>query len=328
VIDRRAFITLTGGAVFAVPFGGEAQPGAKVSRIGYLGPSALALERHLLEAFQQRLRELGYTEGRNLEILYRWADGHDDRLPALAAELVRLNPDVMVTSGTPGALAAMTATKSIPIVMATSGDPVRTGIVASLAKPGGNVTGFTTLGPEFEPKRLELLKQAIRTLSRVAVLWNPANPVLPLYYEQTQAAAAALHVALQSVEVRTVDDFGHAFVAIGGARPHALMVLADRFLVAHRARILEFARAKRLPGMYPYREYVDAGGLMSYAPNNVELFRGTATYVDKILRGARPGELPLQQPTKFELVINLKTARTLGLTIPPSVLGRADQVIE
>src|SRR5262249_16782457 len=269
-------------------------------RIGYLGPSTPALEHHLMDAFQQRLHDLGHTEGQNFVIVYRWADGHDDRLPALAAELVRLNPDVIVTSGTPGPLAAMEATKPVPIVMATSGDPVRTGLVASLARPGGNVTGFTTLGPESEGKRLELLKQAVPGLSRLAVVWNPANPVLAFYIEQTTAAAKALHAALEPVvEVRPVDDFYRAFATLPRVRPPALLVLADRLLLAYRAQIVEFAKAKRLPGMYPYTEYVNAGGLMSYAPSNIELFRGAANYVDKILKGAKPGGLPLQQPTTF-----------------------------
>jgi putative ABC transport system substrate-binding protein len=236
---------------------------------------------------------------------------------------------VIVTSGTPGALAAMKATKTIPIVMATSGDPVRAWIVASLAKPGGNVTGFTTLGPEFEGKRLELLKEAVPGLSRVAILWNPSNPVLTFYFEQAQIAAGALNVALRPVvEVRRVEDFERAFATIAAARPQALVVIADRLLLAHRARIVEFAMARRLPAMYPYREYVDAGGLMAYAPSNAELFRGTATYVDKILSGAKPGDLPLQQPTTFELTLNLKSAKALSLAIPSSLLMRADHVVE
>ena len=243
--------------------------------------------------------------------------------------MVSLKADVIVTTGTPGTLAAKQATKTIPIVMASSGDPVRSGLVASLARPGGNVTGFTVLGPELEGKRLELLKQAVPKLSRAAVLWNPANPAIPFYYEETQVAARALRVTLQAVvEVRRVTDFENAFSTIARARPDALMVLADRLLLAHRRRIVDFAAARRLPGMYPYREYVDAGGLMSYAPSNIELFRGAAIYVDKILKGAKPSELPVQEPTKFELVINLKTAKALGLRIPNSVLIRADEVIQ
>jgi ABC-type uncharacterized transport system substrate-binding protein len=315
--------------LFVLPLVGWAQQTAKFARIGYLGPSTPALERRPMDAFKQRLRDLGYEEGRNLVIEYRWAEGHDDRLPGLAAELVRLNPDVIVTSGTPGAIAATEATKKIPIVMATSGDPVQIGLVASLAKPGGNVTGFTTLGPESQGKRLEFLKEAVPGLSRVAVLWNSSNPALVLYYEQLQVAAESLHVALGPVvEVRRGEDFERAFALIAQAPAEALIVISDRFLLANRKRIVEFATAKRLPGMYPYREYVEAGGLMSYAPSNTQLFRGAAGYVDKILRGAKPGELPLQQASTFELVVNLQTSKSLGLRMPPSLLMRADHFIE
>jgi ABC-type uncharacterized transport system substrate-binding protein len=273
-------LTSLAGAL-AAPLAAEAQSGVRMSRIAYLGPSTPGIERRLLDAFQQRLRALGYIEGRTLVIEYRWAEGHDDRLPALAAELVHLNPDVIVTSGTPGALAAMKATKTIPIVMAASGDPVRTGIVASLARPGGNITGFTTLGPEAEGKRLEFLKEALPGLSRIAVLVNPANPVFAFYLEQTKVAARALLVAVDPVvEVRRVSDFEQAFAVIAGARPQALVVIADRLLLAHHTQIMEFTKARRLPGMYPYTEYVEAGGLMSYAPSNIELFRGAAIYVD------------------------------------------------
>jgi putative ABC transport system substrate-binding protein len=213
--------------------------------------------------------------------------------------------------------------------MASSVDPVRSGIVASLARPGGNVTGFTILGPELEGKRMELLKRAVPRLSRVAVLWNPANPGIAFNLEAIEAAARALHVTVGPVvEVRRVEEMENAFSTIANARPDALAVLADRSLQAHRRRIVEFAVARRLPGMYPYGEYVDAGGLMSYAPSNTELFRGAATYVDKILKGAKPGNLPVQEPTKFELVINLKTAKALGLTIPQSLLLQADRVIQ
>jgi putative tryptophan/tyrosine transport system substrate-binding protein len=249
--------------------------------------------------------------------------------PKLATELVRLNPDVIVTTGTPGAIAAMQATKTIPIIMASSADPVGAGLVSSLARPEGNVTGFTILGPELEGKRLELLKQVILGLSRLAVLWNPSNPAIVSYFKTVTDASRDLRISLDPVvEVRRSDELDNAFTAIASARPHALVVIADRFLLAHRKQIVEFAAEKRLPTMYPYREYVDAGGLMSYAPSNIELFRGAATYVDKILKGAKPGDLPIQEPTKFELVINLKTAKSLSLNVPPSVLARANEVIE
>ena len=327
-MDRRRFLlTSLGGAVLSQR-AAEAQSPPKASRIGYLGPSAPAVEQYLLDAFRQGLRDLGYADGR-LSIDVRWAEGDDRRLPELAAELVRLNPDVIVTSGTPGAIAAKNATKTIPIVMATSGDPVRSGLVASLAKPGGNITGFTTLGPEAEGKRLEFLKQAVPSLSRLAVLWNPSNPVLRFYVEQTEVAAKTLNVTVGPiVEVRRLDDFERAFVTIGEARPDALVVIADRFLFAHHIRIIEFTKRRHLAGMFPYTEYVQAGGLMSYAPSNIAMFRGAAVYVDKILKGAPAGGLPVQQPTKFELVINRRTAKVLGLSIPQPLLARADQVID
>jgi putative tryptophan/tyrosine transport system substrate-binding protein len=325
---RRDFITLLGGAAAAWPLAARAQQTGKMSRIGYLGISSPSLEPHYVEAFRQKLRDLGHVDGENISIEYRWAEGQDDRLPNLATELVRLKPDIIVTTGTPGALAAMQATKTIPIVMASAGDPVGAGLVASLARPGGNVTGFTILGPELEGKRLELLKQAVPELSRVAVLWNPSNPAIVPYFNTIETAGRALQISLEPVaEVRRADELDNAFFAIASARPHALVVLPDRFLLAHRKRIVEFAAAKRLPGMYPFREYVDAGGFMSYAPSNIELFRGAATYVDKILKGAKPGDLPVQEPTKFELVINLKTAKQISVTIPANMLLRADKVI-
>ena len=325
---RREFITLLGGAA-VWPLAARAQQMGKVPRIGYLGSSSPSLEPHFVEAFRQKLRELGHIEGENIAIEYRWAEGQDRRLPELATELVRLQPNVIVTAGTPGALAAMQATKTIPIVMASSGDPVGAGLVASLARPGGHVTGFTIVGPQIEGKRLDLLKEAVPELSRVAVLWNPSNPALVSYFDTIENAGRTLRISLDPVaEVRRANELDNAFFAIASARPRALLVVADRFLLAHRKRIVEFAAAKRLPGMYPYREYVEAGGLMSYAPSNIELFRGAATYVDKILKGAKPGDLPVQEPTKLELIVNLKTSKAIGLTVPESFLLRADELIE
>jgi ABC-type uncharacterized transport system substrate-binding protein len=298
-------------------------------QIGYLGVSSPSLEPHYVEAFREKLRDLGHVEGKNVAIEYRWAEGQDDRLPNLASELVHLSPDVIVTTGTPGAVAAMQATKTIPIVMASSADPVGSGLVASLARPGGNVTGFTILGPELEGKRLEILKQAVPGLSRLAVLWNPSNPGIVSYFETVKNAGRALQISLDPVvEVRRSEELDNAFIAIARSRPHAFTVIADRFLLSHRKQIVEFAAVKRLPSMYPYREYVDAGGLMSYAPSNIELFRGTAIYVDRILKGAKPGDLPIQEPTKFELVINLKTAKALGLDVPLHLQQLANDVIE
>jgi putative ABC transport system substrate-binding protein len=329
-MTRREFIALLGGATVAWPPVARAQQTGKVSRIGYLATSSPSLERHLVDAFRQKLHELGHVEGENIAVEYRWAEGQDDRLPSLAVELVRLKPDVIVTSGTPGTLAAKQATSTIPIVFASSGNPIQGGLVASYARPGGNVTGFTILGPDLEGKRLELLKETVSGLSRVAVLWNPSNPGLTAgYYQQMRAAATALGLTVQvAAEIRRVDDFKDAFSTIANARPHAMMVLADRELLAHRMQIVNFATTSRLPGMYPYREFVSAGGLMSYAPSNIDLFRRTAIYVDKILRGAKPADLPVQEPTTFELVINLKAAKAIGLDLSPILLARADEVIE
>ena len=242
--------------------------------------------------------------------------------------MVRLKPDVIVTTGTPGTLAAKQATSTIPIIFASSGNPVNARLVASYARPGGNATGFTFTGPELEGKRLQILKEVVPGLSRVAVLWNPASMGVE-FYRQTQVAATALSVTLQPVvEVRRMDDFELAFTTIGGAHAHALIVLADRLLLSHRKEIVAFAANRRLPGIYPYREYVEAGGLLSYAPSNIDRFRRAAVYVDKILKGAKPVDLPVEEPTKFELVINNKTAKELGLTVPPTLLARADEVIE
>jgi putative ABC transport system substrate-binding protein len=325
---RRDFITLFGSAAVVWPLTARAQQSGKVSRIGYLGTSSPSLEGHVLDAFRQKLRELGHVEGENIAIEYRWAEGQDDRLPELAAELVRLKPDVIVTTGTPGTLAAKQATSTIPIVFASSGNPVNAGLVASYARPGGNVTGFSFTGPELEGKRLQILKEVVPGLSRVGVLWNPAGMGLE-FYRQTEVAATALSITLQPVvEARRMDDFEQAFATIGGARAQALIVLADRLLLSSRRQIVAFAASRRLPAMYPYREYVDAGGLLSYAPSNIDRFRRTAVYVDKILRGAKPTDLPVEAPTNFELIINNKTAKELGLTVPATLLARADEVIE
>jgi len=327
-LRRREFIRLVGGAA-AWPLAARAQSDRKVVRIGFLGPSSAPLERHLVDAFRQKLHELGYVDGQNMSIEYRWAEGRDEQLPRLAAELTRVKPDVIVTAGTPGTLAAKDATKTIPVVFASSGNPVNAGIVASYARPGGNVTGFTILGPELEGKRVQLLTEAVPAAARIAVLWNSANPGVFDFYHQSRAAAAALKLTLRpTAEVRRTDDFDKAFSTIAGAQVHALLVVADRFLLAHRAQIVDFAATYRLPAMYPYRGYVDVGGLMSYAPNDSDQYRRAAVYVDKILRGAKPADLPIEEPTKFELVINLKTAKALGLELPPTLLATADEVIE
>jgi putative ABC transport system substrate-binding protein len=327
VINRRTFVRAAAFAAFTPAL--WAQGVVRVSRVGYLGTSSPALDRHLIAAILQELRNLGYTEGQNLVMVYQWAEGHDERLLVLAAELVQVGPNVIVTSGTPGTIAAMQATKTIPIVMTSSSDPVTVGLVASLARPGGNVTGLSIEAPELEGKRLELIQQLLPALSRLGVLWNPANPATKPIFEQTRAIAARLRVTLEPiVEVGRLEELDSGLETIGRQRPGALIVLPDRTLLAYRERIVSFVAKQRMPAMYSYREYVEAGGLVSYAPSNLAQFRGAALYVDRIINGAKPADLPVQQPTRFELVINLKTAKTLGLTIPQSLLLRADEVLQ
>ncbi len=316
-------------SVLLAPLAADAQQPGKVFQIGYLGNSTPSLESALVEGFRRGLHEHGYVEGQNIILHYRWAEGRIEPLSSLAAELVQLKVDVIVTSGTPAGLAAKRATTTIPIVVADVGDAIGAGLVLSLARPGGNVTGLSGLTPELEGKRLELLKETVPQLSRIAVLMNPANPFTPLAWKETQTAARALRITLQPAEVRVVDDFERVFAAIRKAKPDAMVVIADRpFLISHRARIVSFAAQQRLPTIYSFREFVEEGGLIVYGPSFVEMFRRAATYVDKILKGAKPADLPVEQPTKFELVINLKTAKALGLTIPQSVLIRADEVIQ
>ena len=315
-------------AILLAPVVADAQPSARVPRIGYLGNSSPSLEPDLVEAFQQGLRNLGYVEGQTIVIEYRWAEGGYDRFPDLVADLIRLKVEVIVTAGTPGTLAAKQATKTIPIVMAVAGDAVGAGLVASLARPGGNVTGLTTMVQDLEEKRLELLKGVVPGLSRVGALWNSVNPLSPIIFKQTQIAAQALGLTVQTLDVRGVEEFEDAFAIIARERPDALIMLADRFLLTHRKRIVEFIAKHRLPTMYPYREFVIEGGLMSYSPSYTDSFRRAATFVDKILKGTKPADLPVEQPMKFELVINLKTAKALGITIPPIILFQADEVIQ
>jgi ABC-type uncharacterized transport system substrate-binding protein len=329
-VHRRAFLTALGGSVLAAPLAAEAQPAAKVARIGYLGPN-LAASPHLPEAFRHGLRDLGYVEGRTVVIEYRDAEGKFERLPALAAELVALKVDIIVAGGTPAALAAKQATRTLPIVFAGPGDPVTSGLVTSLARPGGNVTGLSSFAPELVGKCLEQLKQAVPGVSRVAALWQPGGlgertdkDVL----KEAEAAARALGVRLQFVEARGPENFDRAFSDMTRARSRALTVLPSNMFITERRRLVDLAAKNRLPAVYGLREFVDAGGLMSYGANPADSFRRAATYVDKILKGAKPADLPVEQPTKFELVINLKTANALGLTIPPSLLVRADEVIQ
>ena len=329
-MNRRTFIGSIAGGLLVAPLAAKAQQAAKVPRIGYLSIN-LAGGTHMTEGFRQGLRDLGYVEGRNVLIEFRDAEGKLERLPALAAELVALKVNVVVVGGTVAALAAKQATQTIPIVFVSAVDPVTDGLVASLARPAGNVTGLATLAPELVGKRLEQLKQVVPGVSQVAVLWQPGalgERTEKDLRKEVEVAAQALGVRLQFVEVRGPDDFDRAFSDMTRLRAGALTVLGSSMLINERRRVVDLAAKNRLPAVYGLREYVDAGGLMSYGPNNVDLFRGAAAYVDKILKGAKPGDLSVEHPTKFELVINLKTAKALGLTIPQSVLARADEVIQ
>ena len=330
-MDRRVFVAGTLGFI-AAPLAAGAQPAAKVYRIGYLSiGSASATYTRPLEAFRQRLRELGWDEGRNLVIEYRYAEGHADRLAALAEELVRLKVDVIVASPTPSAMAAKEATRAIPIVGMSLTEPVSVGLVPNLARPGGNVTGLTYgVDTEIFGKQLQLLKEVVPSVRRVAVLTHPASggPSYSLRMESVKSAARSLGLPLQILEVREPGDFDAAFAAMVKERAGALLLSGDAMFFIHRARLADLARKNRLPSMSTQWQWVDAGGLVSYAPSFPEQWSRAATYVDKILRGAKPADLPIEQPTKFELVINLKTAKALGLTIPPAVLARADEVIQ
>jgi putative tryptophan/tyrosine transport system substrate-binding protein len=316
--------TLTLLSILLVPLGAVAQEPGKVARIGMLAPSP---SDPFVHAFRQGLRELGYVEGRNVTVEYRWTEGRSEQLPSLAADLVRLKVDVIVASSQ-GAVAAKQATSDIPIVMPIITDPVRLGLVASLARPGGNVTGFATQNDELPGKWIELVKEAVPKVTRVAVLVHPAYDG-GVQLRASEAAARSLGVRLQGLSVEHPDDFAAAFAAIRKNPPEALIVSSSPLFYAHRARLVEFAAMQRLPTMYHQSEFVvAAGGLMSYGPDFRDLFRRSATYVDKILKGAKPGELPVQQPTKFELVVNRRTATALGLILPHSLLLRADRVVE
>jgi putative tryptophan/tyrosine transport system substrate-binding protein len=325
----KKVVCLALGAMFlGVSFPAQAQQPKKVPRIGFLGGASASFYAARTNAFRQGLNELGYTEGKNIIIEYRYAEGKFDRLPDLAAELVGLKLDVIVAAPTPSVLAAKKASATTPIVFASVVDPVASGLVASLARPGGNITGLTILGPELSGKRLELLKEVLPNVTRVAALWNSANPAQELVWKEMQAAAQELRLQLQSLEVRSANDFDIAFKAALRERAQALIPSGEPLINTQLKRIVEFAAKNRLPAMYAGPEVVDAGGLMSYAPNYTDQYRRAAVYVDKILKGAKPADLPVEQPTKFEFVINLKTAKQIGLTIPPNVLARADRVIK
>ena len=325
-MDRRTFIGATGAALAATPFAARAQQSGTVRRIGVLSPFVPSDAAPWHEAFRQGLRELGWIEGKNIHIEYRYAEGPAD-LPVLAAELVRLNVDVIVTSAT-GTLPAKDATRTIPIVMASNADPVVMGMVGSLARPGGNVTGLSQISSELSGKRLELLKQIVPNLSRVAVMWNPGGRGSTVSWQEMQLPARSLGLELHPLETRTRSDFDRAFADASRAHVGALAIMPSPLFAGNLKRIADLAIKSRLPAIFNLREFVDSGGLLAYGPNRTDEFRRAATYVDKILKGAKPADLPVEQPTKFELVINLKTARALGLTVPQSVLLRADEVIQ
>jgi putative ABC transport system substrate-binding protein len=326
-MDRRAFLAGTGAVLLAAPRAAGAQQPGKLPTIGYLGANTPSAESQRIAAFVQRLRELGWIEGRTIAIEVRWAEGRNERFAEIAAEFVRLKVDVIVTAGTAAVVAAKQATSVIPIVFAVAGDPVGTGLVASLARPGGNVTGLSLQAPDIAGKRLELLREVVPGLRRLAILANVGSPLAVLEIREVQATARTLGFEVATSEIRRADDIAPAFDALKG-RGDALYVVADPLVTTNRIRISALALGARLPTMHGQRENVEVGGLMSYGASYPGLHRRAADYVDRILKGAKPADLPVEQPTKFEFVINLKTAKALGLTIPPSLQGRADEIIQ
>ena len=314
-------------AILMAPLAAEAQQQGKVPRIGILTPASEA-STPLWEAFRQGLRELGYVEGKNIVLEYRFAAGQNERLPALAAELVRLKVDLLVTDGTLAARVAKDATGTIPIVMASSAAPIEAGVVASLARPGGNVTGLSVMAPELGRKRLEILKEVLPHVSRIAVLWAAGNITQPSQLREIEATARVLSLQLHPQQVHNPDELDGAFATMTREGAEACITLADAVLWNHRTRVVELAAQHRLPAMFPEREFADAGGLIAYGPSVPDGFRRAAVYVDRILKGTKPADLPVEQPSKFELLINLKTAKALGLTIPPAILFQADKVLQ
>jgi putative ABC transport system substrate-binding protein len=328
VNPRRSFLVVLGAAAFATPRSLFAQPQpARNTRIGVLNAESASTSASRLEALRASLRELGYVEGRNVVMEYRYAEGKYDRLPALAAELVRSRVDVIVTSGTPATRAAKDATATIPIVMAASGDAVATGLVSSLARPGGNVTGSAFLSPELSAKRLELLKEALPRVKQVAFFSNPGNPVTAANVKVMETTAASFKVGMRRVDVRDPAELDRIFAGMGESRVDALVIGQDSLLTTNFRAIADLASKHRLPAIGP-REFAEAGGLFGYGHDNFQLWRRAAIYVDKIVKGAKPADLPIQQPTSFELIINMKTARALGISVPNSIVQRADKVIE
>jgi putative ABC transport system substrate-binding protein len=331
MIHRREFITLVGGAAAGWPLAARAQQAHELithPRIGFLGAESASTNQHFLEAFRQGLREHGYVDGQNITLVERWAEGRSERFPELIGEMFGLKVNVILVMSVPGALAAKSGTNTIPIVFIAS-DPLDAGLVPSLARPGGNLTGFSlSLGDEFSSKWLELLKEAVPNASRVAILWNPVNPVSAHYLTVLRSASEKLGILIQPQAITDPDQFKGAFATMVAERAQALVVVVDPLTVRYRELIAELATKNRLPAMYGFREFVEVGGLIAYGVNVPYLCRRAANYVDKIIKGANPGDLPVEQPTAFELVINLKTAKVLGLDIPPTFLARADEVIE
>jgi ABC-type uncharacterized transport system substrate-binding protein len=327
-MDRRTFLAGAGTVLLAVPLASEAQQAGKVWRIGYLANGARTADGAPPAALRQALVELGYVDGKNVTYVGRWAEAKRDRLPGFVAELIDFKVDVIVTIGGPAAEAAKEATSTIPIVITITGDAVGTGLIASLARPGGNITGITDPAAELSAKRLELLKEAVPKASRIAVLWNASDRAMTHRYREIERAARILRVTVQPLGVREPDDFDVAFSAMTRARPDALFLVTDALTTLNRKRVLEFAAVHRIPAMYEAASVVRDGGLMSYGADFDDIFRRAAVYVDRILKGAKPEELPVEQPTRYYLLFNLKTAKALGLTIPPSLLLRADEQIK
>jgi putative ABC transport system substrate-binding protein len=327
-MERRRFMAMLTGGLLATPLVGEAQPVKKPWRIGYLSGASAPVVAPYVSAFHEGLRNRGLIEGENIVVEYRYADGNSEKLPALAVELVALKVDLLVASGSTAAVAAKRATSQIPIVFFAVSDPVGSGLVASLAHPGGNATGWSTLLPDVAGRLLGLIREAVPSASRIAVLANPTNPGNVPVLKAMRDQAPSLGVAIQAVEVPTAASLDAAFSTMGGARPDTLVTVFDTVTLSNRGRIVEFAARHRIPAIYNLKEFVDAGGLMSDGPDLHSMLRRTAIYVERILKGAKPADLPVEQPTTFELVINLKAAKALGLTIPPSPLLRADEVIQ
>jgi putative ABC transport system substrate-binding protein len=327
--SRRRFVVSLGAVLAASATVSAQSQAAKIPWIGYLQPTVPQNGTSpFLEDLRQGLRELGYVEGKNIVIEVRWGEGKLDRMPALASELVRMKVDVIVAVSSPSVVAAKQVTRTIPIVMPLSSDPVGDGLVASLARPGGNITGLSLMAPDLAAKRLQLLKEAFPRVRPVAALWNPDYVGMAARLRETQGVAPSVGVEVRSVEMRDSRELERALENLDRNRPSAIFLLADPLTLSQRLRIVEFAAEERIPAMYEVSQFVDAGGLMSYGPNTDELLRRAASYVDRILKGAKPGDLPIEQPSRFELVINLKTAKTLGITIPESVLLQADRVIQ